>query len=54
MGGDAQLDNVTKTRNVSGFDKAVVVNRPQILARPLGNITQFDQKIFYKTELLNE
>jgi len=35
MGGDAQLDNVTKTINTNGFDKAVIVNRPQILARPL-------------------
>tara|TARA_R110001583_G_C5612313_1_gene405441 strand:- start:947 stop:1078 length:132 start_codon:yes stop_codon:yes gene_type:complete len=35
MGGDAQLDNVIKTINVSGFDKAAVINRPQILARPL-------------------
>ena len=35
MGGDAQLDNVTKTININGSDKAVVVNCPQILARPL-------------------
>ena len=34
MGGDAQLDNVTKTMNGSGSDKAAVLNRPQILARP--------------------
>ena len=34
MGGDAKLDNVPKTVNVSGFDKVAVVNRPQILARP--------------------
>jgi len=34
MGGDAQLDSVTKTINVSGPDKTAIVNRPQILARP--------------------
>jgi len=27
MGGDAQLDYVTKTINASGFDKATVSNR---------------------------
>ena len=37
MGGDAQLDKVIKTINPGGFDKAVVVNRPQILARPLNH-----------------
>ncbi|MDE5419569.1 hypothetical protein L3049_16365 [Labilibaculum sp. DW002] len=35
MGVDAQPDNVIKTINESGSDKAAVVNRPQILARPL-------------------
>lgn len=35
MGGDTQLDKVINTINISGFDKAVVSNRPQILARPL-------------------
>lgn len=35
MGGDAHLDNVTKTINTGGFDKAAVVNRPHNLARPL-------------------
>ena len=38
MGGDAQLDNVTKTINGNGSDKVAVVNRPQILARPLQGI----------------
>lgn len=38
MGGDAQLDKATKTINGSGFDKAVVSNRTQILARPLWGI----------------
>jgi hypothetical protein len=37
MGGDAQLDKVTKTINVSGPDKTAIVNRPQILARPLNH-----------------
>lgn len=36
MSGDDQLDKVTKTINVGGFDKLAVINRPQILARPLG------------------
>ena len=38
MGGDAQLDKVTKKVNAGGFDKVAVVNRPQILARPLPTI----------------
>jgi hypothetical protein len=38
MGGDAQLDKVTKTINEAVFDKAVVLNRPQILAKPLYTI----------------
>jgi hypothetical protein len=29
MGGDAQLDKVTKTINAGGFDKAAVEYRPQ-------------------------
>ena len=29
MGGDAQLDNVTKTINIGGSDKATAINHPQ-------------------------
>ena len=36
MGVDAQLDKATKTINIGGFDKMTVINRPQILVRPLG------------------
>jgi len=43
MGGDAQLNKVTKTINASGFDKAVVKNRPQILARPLA-VSKINQR----------
>lgn len=35
MGSGTQLDNVTKPINASGFDRGTVVNRLQILKRPL-------------------
>jgi len=54
MGGDAQLDNVTKTINAGGFDKAIVANRPQILARPLGIISKIiDTLTFDEREVYN-
>ena len=43
MGDDAKPDNITKTINGGGFDKAVIVNRPQILARPLWHIKNQEQ-----------
>ena len=47
MGGDAQLDKVTNTLNTGSFDKATVVNRPQILARPLAPIHNDENILFY-------
>jgi len=38
MGGDAQFDKIIKTINTGGFDKEAVINRPQILAKPLWGI----------------
>ena len=37
MGVDAQFDNVIKTINIGGFDMVTVINRPQILAKPLNH-----------------